>query len=171
LFAAAGYDVIGLDLCPDMIRLANQDIGAASNLRFLVHDYEDSIDLGRFDVVVIYDALHHAIIPGAVVQNVYQALRDGGVFVTAEPGAGHSRTDGSIQAIQRFGTTEEDMPFSYQRRLMMDAGFREVHQFLRLSELPLVSLDKASGKQAAHFSALTHNTEHAGFTSFVAATK
>ena len=171
LFAAAGYDVTGLDLCPDMIRLAKQSAGADSNLRFLVHDYEESLDLGSFDIVVIYDALHHALAPGAVIQNVYQALRSKGVFVTAEPGAGHSRTASSMQAVERFGTTEEDMPFSKQRDLMIKAGFREVRQYLRLSELPLAPVGKSPQEQTAHFSALTHNTAREGFTSIVEALK
>jgi SAM-dependent methyltransferase len=171
MFAMAGYDVTGMDLCPDMINLANQDIGTCSNLRFLVHDYEESIGVGCFNVAVIYDALHHATDPAAVVRSVYQALQPGGVFVTAEPGVGHSKAEGSIQAKQRFGTTEEDMPFLYQYQMMMDAGFRGVRQYLRLSELPLVPFDKASGGQLINFSALAHNTEFNGFTSFVVATK
>jgi SAM-dependent methyltransferase len=172
LFAMAGYDVTGLDLSPDMIRLARQASGADdSKLCFLVHDYEESLDFGSFDIALIYDALHHAIAPGAVIQNVYHALNDGGVLITAEPGAGHSRTDSSIQAVERFGTTEEDMPFSKQRSLMMEAGFREVRQYLRLSELPLANVGKSSREQAAHYSALAHNTEFEGFTCIIEALK
>jgi SAM-dependent methyltransferase len=118
-----------------------------------------------------YYALHHVTVPGAVVRNVYKALRPGGSFLTAEPGAGHSRTEGSIQAVQRFGITEEDMPFSYQRRLMMDAGFCDVKQYLRFSELPLVPFEEASGEQATHFSALSKITAFDGFTSIVVASR
>jgi len=171
MFAAAGYDVTGLDLSPDMIQLAREDAGDRSNLQFLVHDYEESIDFGSFDVAVIYDALHHATEPGAVVRNVYRALRPGGIFVTAEPGAGHSKMEGSIEAMRRFGTTEKDMPYSYQCVLMKAAGFRQVVQYLRLSELPLAPFDESSGMQSAHFSALAHHTQSEGFTSFVTAIK
>jgi SAM-dependent methyltransferase len=171
LFAAAGYDVTGLDLCPDMIRLANQDIGDARNLRFLVHDYEHELQSDSCDIAIIYDALHHALNPDGVVNNVYNALSDGGVFLTAEPGAGHSTSESSIQAVERFGTTELDMPYSKQLQLMRNAGFREIRQYLRLSELPLVSVEVSPAEQAVNFNALSQNTEFAGFTSIVVAKK
>jgi len=62
-----------------------------------------------FDVVLIYDALHHAADEGAVIRNAYKALREGGVFITAEPGTGHSIQPGSLEAARRFGTAEKDM--------------------------------------------------------------
>jgi SAM-dependent methyltransferase len=57
LFAIRGYDVLGLDISPDMIELAKQRSG---NLKFLVCDYETGPLPGGFDIAVIYDALHHA---------------------------------------------------------------------------------------------------------------
>ena len=168
MLAAAEYEVLGLDLCPDMIRIASESCDGLP-LRFEVHDYELPIPFGEFRVALIYDALHHAIDPAAVVHNVYRALRPGGVFITAEPGAGHSQTEDSLNAIRRFGTTERDMPFEYQKKLLTEAGFSAIDQYLRLSELPLEPI--VSGRQNAHWEALGRNTLNEGFTSIVVARK
>jgi SAM-dependent methyltransferase len=168
MLATAGYEVLGLDLCPDMIRIANESSNGLP-VRFLVHDYEGPIPFGEFRIALIYDALHHAIDPAAVIRNVYSVLEPGGMFITAEPGAGHSKTEDSLRAMRRFGTTERDMPFSYQKQLLANAGFSTIDQYLRLSELPLESI--ASGKQNAHWGALEHNTLSEGFTSIVVARK
>lgn len=132
LFAKAGYDVTGIDISPDMIALAKRrDCGA----RFLVTDYEVGPIAGSFDAAVIYDALHHADNETSVVKNIFNALAPGGVLVTIEPGRGHSRSADSLQAVEKYGTTEKDMPYSRQRRAMDQAGFISVRQFPRASSL------------------------------------
>ena len=168
MLASAGYEVLGLDLCPDMIRIANESRNGLP-IQFEVHDYEASMPFGEFRVALIYDALHHAIDPAAVVRNVYRSLEPGGLFITSEPGAGHSKTEDSLNAMRRFGTTERDMPFSYQKQLLAEAGFSIIDQYLRLSELPLEPL--GSGRQNAHWEALAHNTLNEGFASIVVAHK
>ena len=172
--AFSGYEVLGLDICPAMIDLATQSAQASANVTFAVRDYEDSIDdLGRFDVVLIYDALHHSIDEARVIRNAFKVLKSGGLFITAEPGAGHSTSDATMDAVAKFGTTEKDMEFGRQRKIMIGAGFSDVRQYYRLSELPLERVDTEAGRnmQAKHFSALSRNTEKLGFTSIVVAVK
>src|SRR5882672_6757250 len=71
LFARAGYQVVGIDISEDLINIAKQRNCAAE---FLVSDYEvDSIS-GKFDVAVIYDALHHAENERLVIKNIFDAL-------------------------------------------------------------------------------------------------
>ena len=125
LFAMRGYEVLGLDISPDMIDLANMRSGKA---RFLVCDYETGPIPGGFDVAVIYDALHHAEDELSVLRNVFSALSDDGIIVTIEPGAGHSTTADSLEVMRKYGTTEKDMPFFHQKRLMQEAGFGVVEQ-------------------------------------------
>jgi SAM-dependent methyltransferase len=174
------YRVIGLDISPSMIAIAR----AASEkehdpseqdkdyLSFEVCDYEKSFDFGIFDAAVIYDALHHADDEGAVIRNVFRALKPGGIFITMEPGAGHSVATYSIEATQRFGTTEKDMEYERQRAHMLAAGFSDIKQFIRLSELPLVDITKDKGaKQNDHLSGLLTNTRDHGSSSIVVAVK
>lgn len=52
-----GYEVLGLDISPDMIELANKRLGKA---KFSVCDYETGPIPGGFNIAIIYDALHHA---------------------------------------------------------------------------------------------------------------
>jgi SAM-dependent methyltransferase len=172
--AACGFEVVGLDICPAMIALAQQIGSDAANPSFHVHDYETSIDaFGTFDAAVIYDALHHSTDEARVIRNVYGALAPGGLLVTVEPGAGHSDAPHSVDAVAKFGTTEKDMEFERQRRLMRDAGFSDVRQYYRLSELPLERVDTREGRRAQerHFAALTTRTADHGFTSIVCAVK
>ena len=105
-------------------------------------------ELGQFDVAVIYDALHQAEDEGSVIRNVLRALKPGGIFTTMEPGRGHSKAAHSIEAMQRFGVTEKDMEYDRQRRYMLAAGFSEVRQIVRLSELALFDISKNKGTKA-----------------------
>jgi len=130
LFAKAGYEVTGIDISPDMIALAKRrDCGA----RFLVSDYEIGPIAGTFDAAVIYDALHHADNEYLVIKNVFDALVPGGVFITIEPGRGHSKATYSLDAVARFGTTEKDMPYSLQKKHLERAGFTKIKQYPRAS--------------------------------------
>jgi SAM-dependent methyltransferase len=137
MLAYSGYSVLGLDISPEMIALSKRRITPNLDLQFEVHDYEESIDFGLFDAVVIYDALHHAIDESKVIANVFHGLKPGGIFITIEPGVGHSTSPESLWAMEKFGTTEKDMEYARQAELMVKAGFRKVRQHLRLSYLPL----------------------------------
>jgi SAM-dependent methyltransferase len=170
--ARCGYTVLGLDIAPDMLQMARQNASDDLPLQFLCHDYEKALPALNFDAVLIYDALHHASDERAVIRNVFSALRVGGILITAEPGAGHSQQSYSLQAIERFGTNEKDMEYNRQLSLMKSAGFAEVRQYLRLSELPLVpvNLDAAAG-QFVQVRSLASNTITLGLTSIVVAVK
>jgi len=143
LFARRGYEVLGLDISPDMIELAR--LRAHPNLGFQVCDYETGPIPANFDAAVIYDSLHHAENEFLVIKNIFEALAPGGMLITVEPGAGHSRTADSIEVMRKYGTTEKDMPFSLQFELMQRAGFRSVRQYTRLSQLPLSSVNTSAG--------------------------
>jgi SAM-dependent methyltransferase len=111
-FAKRGYDVVGVDIAPDMIYHANDQRAREDldNLQFLVRDYEDLDFDAEFDAAVFYDALHHAMDEELAIRKVYEALKPGGVCITSEPGTGHSQSPSSIEAMHRFNVTEKDMP-------------------------------------------------------------
>lgn len=169
LFAMRGYEVLGLDISPDMIELANK---RSSQVKFSVCDYEMGPVPGGFDIAVIYDALHHAENEFAALQNIYNALSDGGILVTIEPGAGHSTTPESLEVMKMYGTTEKDMPFYHQRNLMQKAGFGVIEQYIRVSQLPLENVSTQSGslRQVRHGLSLSYGSA-TGLTSVVVARK
>jgi 2-polyprenyl-3-methyl-5-hydroxy-6-metoxy-1,4-benzoquinol methylase len=172
MLARRGYQVVGADIAPDMIALARRRLDPALELRYEICDYEASLDVGEFDAAVIYDALHHAENEAAVIANAHACLKPGGILITIEPGHGHSRTAETLDVIAKFGTTEKDMPYRHQARLMKRAGFRTVRQYLRLSQLALDDLVPEDGRptQEARFTALLQATA-TGLTSVVVAVK
>ncbi len=125
-FARAGYEVVGLDLAPDMIELAeaNRDRAGLGRLDFVVCDYEAMTFAEEFDAAVFYDALHHAVDEASALAGAYRALKPGGVCVTSEPGEGHHRSPGAVAAVRRFGVTEKEMPPRRVIALGRAAGFR-----------------------------------------------
>jgi SAM-dependent methyltransferase len=130
-FARRGYEVVGLDIAEDMIRYANglKQHGGITNVRFVVGDYETFRPEGEFDCAVFYDALHHALDEEAALRMVHQALKPGGVCVTAEPGEGHAQAPHSLRAVAQFHVTERDMPPWKIRAAGKKVGFRRFQTF------------------------------------------
>lgn len=171
--ARCGYEVVGMDISETMIAHAIEASPGIPGVSFAALDYELPFpQLGMFDAALIYDALHHAEDEAAVIDNVFNALRPGGLFITAEPGLGHAAHATSIEAVQRFGVTEKDMDCAHQRELMLAAGFAQVRCYPRLSELSIVDVSKDSGAdQRVHLEGLVFNTVNMGISSIVAAIK
>lgn len=170
LFARRGYEVVGLDISPDMISIAKRRVH--SKLVFEVCDYESGPIPGNFNAAVIYDSLHHAENEELVIKNIFAALAPGGILITVEPGAGHSQTADSIEVMRKYGTTEKDMPFSLQLDLMQRAGFRSIRQYPRLSQLPVSALNTRAGavSQVRHALSLAYGSV-TGLTSIAVAIK
>ena len=124
--ARRGYDVVGVDIAPDMVRLANErrDRDLLRNLEFQVSDYETMPFEAEFDAALFYDALHHAEQEESCAMGGLQALKPGGVCVCSEPGTGHSRSAESQEAMRKFGVTEKDMPPRHIIATARKVGFR-----------------------------------------------
>ncbi|HYV37655.1 MAG TPA: class I SAM-dependent methyltransferase [Gemmataceae bacterium] len=125
-FAKRGYEVVGIDIAPDMVfhaQEAAQDEGL-TNLSFQACDYEDVTFREEFDCAVFFDSLHHAVDEQQAVVMAFRALKPGGICVTSEPGTGHGSQPGSLAAVQRFGVTEKDMPPKRIVQLGKKAGFK-----------------------------------------------
>ena len=123
--ANRGYDVLGRDICPDMIELAerNRDRYDAPSASFEAGDYESMPYRDEFDAALFYDALHHAEDERAALAAAHAALKPGGVCVTVEPGKGHAAASSS--AADAFGVTEKDMPPHHVITIGRSVGFRE----------------------------------------------
>jgi SAM-dependent methyltransferase len=137
--ARRGYEVIGRDICPDMIALAeqNRDRMAADSALFEVGDYESMPYRNEFDAVLFYDALHHAEDEHSALTAAYAALRPGGICLTVEPGEGHAAA--SVHAARMFGVTEKDMPPHHIIAIGRAVGFRQFRVFARSSDPVLLT--------------------------------
>jgi SAM-dependent methyltransferase len=109
LFARKGYQVTGTDLVPEAIEAGRQlqRENHIDNLDFVVGDYESLKFDNKFDVVVFFDCLHHAVDEVSALRSAYRALKPGGICITSEPGLGHERRSAAVMA--EFGVTERDM--------------------------------------------------------------
>src|SRR5258706_11835779 len=127
MLARRGYDVVGTDVAPDAIRLAetHRMFADGSQPQFLEADSESLAFESAFDVVIFFDSLHHAIDEAAALRSAYRALRPGGICVALEPGWGHRRKSKTIDA--QFDVTDKDMPPSYICRVGRRVGFGRCH--------------------------------------------
>lgn len=126
IFAERGYEVVGVDISPDAIALAEQLRAARclSRASFRTADYEEVRIDPPADYVIFHDALHHAESEAAALRAAYAALAPGGMVICIEPGDGHSIAPGSVHAVQEYGVHEKDMPPRTIIRHARAAGFR-----------------------------------------------
>lgn len=126
ILAERGYDVVGIDISPDAIGIAEQlrRDRQIPNASFRVADYEEVTIEPAADYVIFHDALHHAESEDAALRAAYAALKPGGLMICIEPGDGHSQSPGSLHAVQEFGVHEKDMPPRKIIRHARAAGFR-----------------------------------------------
>jgi SAM-dependent methyltransferase len=110
--ARAGYRVVGIDISPTMIAIAEEDRAreGISSVSFQVSDYESLPFADQFDAVLFFDSLHHAEDEASAIRAAARALRPGGLLVTHEPGEGHSQGELGAHAQEQWGVTEKDMP-------------------------------------------------------------
>ena len=143
-FARSGYDVLGVDIAEDMIRLAKEsrDPLGLPNLRYETSDYENLSFNNEFDVAIFFDSLHHAEDEELALRRAFQALKPGGICIAKEPGKGHHDAPGSQWAIERFGTHEKDMPPEHIIELALRVGFREFRVFPHPAELSAIVFEQ-----------------------------
>lgn len=116
----SGYDVTGIDISPDMIKIAEERIkavkfgpqkGHSLQIKFLVGDAETT-DLGSelYHAVLFYDSLHHFTEPLAVLERVLASLKSGGILYIQEgikPALGSEGEQNLIKEMNQFGTLEK----------------------------------------------------------------
>jgi 2-polyprenyl-3-methyl-5-hydroxy-6-metoxy-1,4-benzoquinol methylase len=130
--AEAGYDVLGLDLAPARIGMAEDRAGRwNSEASFAVDDME-TFDLGRtFDAVLVYDALHHTRRQTSVIANVARHLRPGGWVLFGEPSWLHGISPHARRTERELGWVERGIT---ARSLRLDCGKAGLGEFRRFFE-------------------------------------
>jgi len=123
-----GYRVTGLDISPEMIRIARERAARErADVRFLVADMENFELNEKFDGILVYDALHHCINVGAIFKKCFEHLKSGGKLLLAEPNFMHNFR--GKEAAQRFGTTERGYFPWYLKRTLRKCGFVKIRRF------------------------------------------
>lgn len=125
MYAMAGYDVIGIDLSYDWIRVAKRQ-WKLPNLSYWVADYVTDTISRDIGAITMHDTLHHAEDEQQWLQRAYDLLPEGGVLLTCEPGTGHSTSQNTIDSVKKYGTIEKDMPITYIAKMGYEIGFSDV---------------------------------------------
>jgi SAM-dependent methyltransferase len=76
----------GYDFSQDAIATARQEASAwgLANARFEVLDVAELQEVGAFDAVTAFDAIHDQAHPAQVLRNIHRSLRPGGVFLMVD---------------------------------------------------------------------------------------
>jgi len=172
-FAKKGYDVLGIDISPDMIAIAKEGLTSSLSLTFEVCDYEKIKYANTYDCVVFYDSLHHCDDQELVLRKAFEALKPNGMLLCIEPGKGHSESAQSKKVVEKYGTTEKDMPFCVVHNLLRESGFTKIHQYPRLSMLAIEDIHSPIGpyRMIQNFTGLIYETKENGLTSVIQAIK
>lgn len=135
MFAQSGYEVIGVDISPEAIALAEQarEERGIAHAAFRVGDYESIHIPEPADYVVFYDALHHAEVEEDALRTAHRILVPGGAAFCWEPGEGHAATPLAKELVRDYGVHEKDMPPTHIFSIARRVGFRR-HQVLPLPE-------------------------------------
>jgi SAM-dependent methyltransferase len=132
LMARTGAEVTGIDISAHAIRIANEGTTAwvpdpyRARLRFGTFDGEhiDAPD-GYYDVIVIFDALHHLPNPVRVLSECFRVLGPHGRVGFAEPGAGHESSH-TAERERSHGILENEIDPEALRRSAHAVGFVEL---------------------------------------------
>ena len=82
---AQGYEVVGIDYSPEMIRLSRQNaesMGLEAKTKFVVGEIESLVPRGgRFDAIVALGYFEYILVPGPVIAAVKALLRPSGICI------------------------------------------------------------------------------------------
>ena len=153
-YARANHEVTGVDIAPEAILAAQKNFKEFSNLKFIVGDYDKLNFHNEFDVVIFFDSLHHCEDEDIALQTAYKALKSDGMLIACEPGRGHSKTVKSIEAMQKYGVNEKDMPPKLLKKLLRKNSFEDIKVYAYPSTTHRVLYNTRSGKRGL----LTNNS-------------
>ncbi len=146
-FARLGYDVTGIDISSDLIRIARDrtasvayDVDHETRLRcrFATHDIERAPLDETFDAILCYDSLHHFEDEQAVVRHLSAMLRMGGLLFILEgdkPPEGSPTEAELIGVMAQYETLESPFSRGYLRELLSNHGFAVVGDYVSVNGL------------------------------------
>lgn len=173
--AQMGCDVVGVDISPAAIRLAEglaatraptQVVGPLS---FLAYDGKTlPVPDESVDRVVCYDAFHHVRDQAATIREFARVLRKGGRVAFLEPGPHHSKTPMSQAEMANHKVIENDVVMAEIARHAADAGLDKPQMLLQFQQPFTLDVDEfnawAAGGIPAERAARLVDTLHAQMT-------
>lgn len=152
--ATCGLQSVGIDANPDFVRSSNarlSRLGFGERARLLQFTELDG-SLGQFDVLLAYEAFHHAVDPLALLRAGKQCLKPTGkVVLAAEPfndfyvSWGLRLDPYSVYCIRKFGWFESGWSALYMSFLFACVGLQSEFVDLGLSELSRYMIGTQSG--------------------------
>jgi 2-polyprenyl-3-methyl-5-hydroxy-6-metoxy-1,4-benzoquinol methylase len=158
-FARFGYRVTGIDISPDLIRIAKDRIDklpfgmddkSPVVCEFLAHDIELKPLDRTFDAIVCYDSLHHFEDEHAVLTNLNLMLANDGWLFVAEgerPPSGSQSEAELVEVMEKFDTLESPFSRDYLLKILADHGFVVVGDYASVTGF--VDRDNIAGNEVS----------------------
>ncbi|NTW61858.1 methyltransferase domain-containing protein [Candidatus Saccharibacteria bacterium] len=146
-YARAGHHVTGIDISKPAIDAAKMNF-KRDNLSFSCSDFDKMRFKDDFDVAIFSDSLHHTDDEGETLKSVYKILKPGGKIIICEPGTGHSKSAGSLEAVKKYGVSERDMPPRLSVGSLKAAGFNNIRVYGHPAKIHRVNYKHFVGKKS-----------------------
>jgi len=144
-YPKAEYTLV--DIADGMLDIAKERFKGASNISFKIEDYRSGISGGKYDAIVSAMSIHHldSNEKRQLYKNIYDSLKNGGVFVNADQVKGEDDESEEIvkgyqlDYIENCSLSREEKDKTYERIkldkmdtmsdqmcMLKEAGFRSV---------------------------------------------
>jgi len=125
MLAQHGFRVVSADISPTMVEIAAEQARHTGlpAVECVLWDWDEPRFSEEFDVVLLYDALHHAPETAAPLRSSYKALKPGGRIVLFEPTFLHLFSPSARHANKHYGVTEKGFTVHGLRSELKRCGF------------------------------------------------
>jgi SAM-dependent methyltransferase len=151
--ARCGYWVTGVDVSPDMVRIAQERVDAIAGpvgegieplAEFHALHVREMPWRSRFDAAILYDTMHHFDDELETLRVIRSTLVPGGLLyldegVRPDPGSVGEQT--LIDEMKAYGTLESPFDPDYLAAIVEEAGFVQIQRLLVVDEL--IDLDRS----------------------------
>jgi SAM-dependent methyltransferase len=162
LLARCGYEVTGIDISPDMVRIAEERIRTiprpigegidAPTAEFHAMPVLEVPWTDRFDAAVLYDTMHHFDDEVATLRAIHRSLVPGGRIYLEEgvrPPPGSEAERRLVAEMEEYGTLESPFDPEYLVDVLERVGFVDVIRHVRVDELYPIGSDREATARLA----------------------